>query len=132
MDETNAALGSRIRTLRIQRQLSQAALAEAIGVSYQQIQKYERGVDRVTVATLITIAGRLGCSIAELIGETGDGPCGERSGLLATRGAREFLDVCSKIRDAELRQKLQELLAHVVSPTAVCRDLGESPATFDD
>mgnify|MGYP002083220185 FL=1 len=39
--------------------MSQIMLAEIIGVTFQQVQKYERGVNRVAASTLIDIAGAL-------------------------------------------------------------------------
>jgi transcriptional regulator with XRE-family HTH domain len=49
--------------------VSQGELATAIGVSFQQVQKYERGVNRVSASTLVRIAKRLGVTAAALIGE---------------------------------------------------------------
>ena len=37
-------VGRRVRTARLAQQISQEKLAEAVGVSFQQIQKYEKGV----------------------------------------------------------------------------------------
>ena len=58
--EFEAALGARIRALRVAARVSQSALGEAIGISFQQVQKYELGKDRVTASTLQAIAIVLG------------------------------------------------------------------------
>jgi transcriptional regulator with XRE-family HTH domain len=58
--EFEAALGARIRALRAAARMSQGALGEAIGISFQQVQKYESGKDRVTASTLQAIAVVLG------------------------------------------------------------------------
>jgi transcriptional regulator with XRE-family HTH domain len=50
-------IGARIRTRRMQLGLSQADLGEALDVSFQQVQKYEKGMNRVSTATLLAIAG---------------------------------------------------------------------------
>ncbi|MET4342000.1 helix-turn-helix transcriptional regulator [Bradyrhizobium sp. RT9a] len=50
-------IGARIRTRRMQLGLSQTDLGDALGVSFQQVQKYEKGHNRVSTATLLTIAG---------------------------------------------------------------------------
>jgi transcriptional regulator with XRE-family HTH domain len=47
-DPVDVAVGARIRLLRKMRGLSQQSLAEAAGVTFQQIQKYERGSNRVS------------------------------------------------------------------------------------
>lgn len=52
-------IGARIRARRLEISMSQIMLAEIIGVTFQQVQKYERGVNRVAASTLIDIAGAL-------------------------------------------------------------------------
>ena len=49
-------IGTQIRIRRSAKGMSQEALAESIGVTFQQIQKYEKGVNRVAAATLLRIA----------------------------------------------------------------------------
>ena len=58
--EFEIALGARIRAARLAAHTSQGALGEAVGVSFQQVQKYELGQDRVAVSTLHAIAVALG------------------------------------------------------------------------
>lgn len=58
-------LGSKIRKLREEWGMSQSALAEKIGVSFQQVQKYEKGSTRVSVERLEMIAQALGIKIQE-------------------------------------------------------------------
>lgn len=52
----DAQIGGRLRAMRIDRKMSQQELGEALGVSFQQIQKYEKGVNRVSAARLNQIA----------------------------------------------------------------------------
>src|SRR5260221_8913824 len=56
-DPIDIAVGARIRLLRKVRGMSQQALAEAAGVTFQQIHKYERGANRVSTSILSRIAG---------------------------------------------------------------------------
>ena len=49
-------LGSRIRLLRTGRGLSQTELGTALGITFQQVQKYERGMNRVSAARLFDLA----------------------------------------------------------------------------
>ena len=58
-DPINAHLGARIRLRRRLLGLSQTHLADAIGLTYQQVQKYERGINRMAAATLYRIAEAL-------------------------------------------------------------------------
>ncbi|AMM41854.1 transcriptional regulator [Candidatus Desulfofervidus auxilii] len=53
---SNAEIGARIRLFRKQKNLTQMQLAERVGVSFQQIQKYEKGRDRIHVERLQQIA----------------------------------------------------------------------------
>ena len=54
-----AALGARIRAARVAAGMSQTALGVAVGVTFQQVQKYEQGRDRVAASTLQVIAQAL-------------------------------------------------------------------------
>lgn len=56
-------LGERLRQLRIQRGLSQENLGKMVGLSFQQIQKYEKGVNGLSVGMLQLCATSLGVTI---------------------------------------------------------------------
>ena len=64
IDPFDVKLGAKVRDLRTARGLTQAGLADKSGVTFQQIQKYERGVNRIAVARLQQIADALGVSPA--------------------------------------------------------------------
>src|SRR4029077_20168554 len=49
-------IGRKIRALRLERGLSQSGLAEGIGLTFQQVQKYEKGANRVSAGRLQRIA----------------------------------------------------------------------------
>lgn len=67
-DPVDVAVGARIRLARKMRGRSQQALAEAIGVTFQQVQKYESGTNRVSASMLVRIAADLDVAVAELFG----------------------------------------------------------------
>ena len=52
-------IGRKIRALRLERGLSQSGLAEGIGLTFQQVQKYEKGANRVSAGRLHRIANLL-------------------------------------------------------------------------
>src|SRR3954471_24187321 len=56
-------VGSRVRARRKLLRLSQVGLAEQIGVTFQQIQKYEKGINRIGASRLQTIAKTLGVPV---------------------------------------------------------------------
>lgn len=68
----DVALGLRIRLRRKALGLSQTALADAVGITFQQVQKYERGYNRVSFSRLVDIAHALECRVVDLIGDIDD------------------------------------------------------------
>ena len=68
-DDFNARLGAAVRARREARGLTQAELGKALGVTFQQVQKYERGTNRIAAATLAKIADALDTPASDLMGE---------------------------------------------------------------
>ena len=66
---TDDVVGGRIRETRLALGMKQLALAEKIGVSYQQLQKYEKGQSRLTIGQLWTVATALGVPVSDLIAD---------------------------------------------------------------
>lgn len=62
----DAAVGERIRQLRKERRFTQTELAEAVGLTFQQIQKYEKARNRISASKLVQIADILDVEISEL------------------------------------------------------------------
>ena len=61
------AIGGRLKMYRQRANISQTALGKHLGVSFQQVQKYENGTNRVSAATLIKISRFLNIAISELM-----------------------------------------------------------------
>ena len=96
-DPVDVSVGARIRLARKMRGWSQQSLAEAVGVSFQQVQKYERGTNRVSASMLVRIAAALGVSVAELFGpaEAASRVSDDLAALLGQPGALKVLqDYC--------------------------------------
>jgi transcriptional regulator with XRE-family HTH domain len=70
-DPEDVRVGSRIKLLRQEAQMSQRAFAEQLGVTLHQVHKYEKGINRVGAGRLTKIARTLGVSVMELLGEEG-------------------------------------------------------------
>lgn len=49
-------IGEKLRLMRIEQNITQRQLAEKIGVTYQQLQKYERGLNNITASKLFLIS----------------------------------------------------------------------------
>jgi transcriptional regulator with XRE-family HTH domain len=54
--KTDVYIGSQIRTARLERGLSQTELGVVIGISFQQVQKYEKGSNRISAGALFELA----------------------------------------------------------------------------
>lgn len=67
-DQSDVDLGKSIRARRIEQKISQADLGETVGVSFQQIQKYEKGHNRVGASRLRQIAVALDTTVETLMG----------------------------------------------------------------
>jgi transcriptional regulator with XRE-family HTH domain len=52
----DAHVGAELRRLRLARDMAQVELGRRLGVSFMQVQKYERGTDRISAARLFEIA----------------------------------------------------------------------------
>lgn len=70
--DADRSIGARIRERRIALGMRQMQLAELIGVTYQQVHKYEKGVNRVAGARLNAIAKALGLEVSYFFPDTED------------------------------------------------------------
>lgn len=60
-------LGRDLREIRVKKGMSQAALAEVIGVTFQQVQKYEKGENRIPVVQLVRACVALKYPLQKLV-----------------------------------------------------------------
>lgn len=69
-DETDRYIGTRLKAVRIKRGMSQTNLAGAVGLSFQQLQKYESGKNSISPRYLIQFAEILDTPIAYFFSES--------------------------------------------------------------
>jgi transcriptional regulator with XRE-family HTH domain len=103
------ALGARIRIRRKTLGLSQDDLASQIGLTFQQIQKYERGANRVSFSRLVDIARTLKCRVQDLIGDLDvEGEVSDQVAIEAVQlketGAVELIKAYSAIHSSGRRR----------------------------
>ena len=79
-DPIDKYVGSRVRARRIGLRLSQTKLGDAIGVTFQQIQKYENGTNRIGASNLYKIASTLDVNVGYLYEGIEDGPSASITG----------------------------------------------------
>lgn len=108
--EPDIELGKRIRLRRVERKISQADLGEQLGVSFQQVQKYEKGVNRVGAARLQQIATALGVPVTFFY--DGDTKNREVESLLFLDSAfsLRLLRAYSRIKDQAVQRQLVALM----------------------
>ena len=111
-DPLDAMVGARIRVFRIHRKISQTDLAEQIGVTFQQVQKYEKGTNRIGASRLSRIAAVLGIAVGELFESPGEkaGDSALLFRLLAEPGALRVLKAYTRTSDPRVRHAIAELI----------------------
>ena len=122
--EVDVHVGKRLRMRRTLLGLSQGELARSVGLTFQQIQKYERGVNRIGASRLAEFAVALdvppGWFFEELPGLPAKLKRGSRADLSAARelGGRETLEVVrlfNKVKDRRVRERVMALLRAVAA-----------------
>lgn len=115
----DAMVGARISVLRVNRGMSQATLAERIGVTFQQMQKYERGANRLGARRLLQVASVLGISVGELFESSQAESPGLNSSvrLLAEPGASRVLKAYAQTTSPRVRLCIAKLVESVAGRT---------------
>ena len=110
-------VGKRIRAQRRLLGMSQSALAEKLDLTFQQVQKYEKGVNRVGASRLQRVADSLGVPISHFFDNAAfdnpvptDAPRNDLVGFLSSEEGVELNRAFTKIKDARTRQKIVGLL----------------------
>ena len=113
-------LGKRIRLRRVEQKISQAELGDKLGVSFQQVQKYEKGVNRVSAAMMVSLAEILDVDMDYFYDEI---PKVRRGGeietpalteLALTLHGRRLIDAFLNLKNDMLRGAVADL-AHVLA-----------------
>ena len=109
----DVALGGRIRLRRRELEMSQDQLARKIGITFQQVQKYEHGTNRVSFSRLAEIAEALKCSVSDILGDldqTKAAPKFSRHvAQLNAPGVAELLDAYASIKSTKHRRAILDL-----------------------
>ena len=108
-------VGLRIRMRRKEMGVSQERLAESLGITFQQVQKYERGANRVSASKLWEIAGTLRTPVSYfydgLDGQSGGGAQQTSAqAFLSSSEGLELLAAFPRITEPAIRRKLVELV----------------------
>lgn len=117
-DPIDVEVGRRIRIQRTVRGISQSTLGRALGITFQQVQKYEKGTNRVGAGRLTRIAKELDVSVGTLLGADGESPKELSSGsntleYLAMPGALRLLQAYAQIADKGTKTALIDLAERI-------------------
>lgn len=120
-------VGSRIRLRRTMLSMSQEKLGEALGITFQQIQKYEKGTNRVGASRLQNISSVLNVPVAFFFEDAPGDPQTSDSGMAEANSPNYVVDFLSsseglqlnrafiKIEDPKVRRKIIELTKALAS-----------------
>jgi transcriptional regulator with XRE-family HTH domain len=104
--------------LRLNRGMSQTALANQLGLTFQQVQKYERGTNRISASKLVEIAKALDVDVAGLFQDAIDPNAVSANGGFEdsppTQVDVSIVRLLSQIRDSGLKRRVLALLTAVV------------------
>ena len=111
-------LGQRVRTRRLEIGMSQERLAELLGVTFQQVQKYEKGINRIAASRLFDISAALDMPVSRffegLTGRNGAGPAETSKDYiddaLATPEGAQLIGLFASIKSVKVRRRVIELV----------------------
>ena len=110
-------IGRLIRSQRTVKNLSQTELADKVNVTFQQIQKYEKGTNRVSASRLTVIAETLGVNIDFFYKARGPGNGGDSDAiqLLSIPHAVRLLRAFARIKSIKSRTAITNLAEHIAN-----------------
>jgi transcriptional regulator with XRE-family HTH domain len=125
-DPIDIAVGLRLRTLRKSKGMSQEQLGKALGITFQQIQKYERGTNRISASMLVKSARTLEVSASSLLPDEND-PAPKSPVILSMmsqlRGVDELVECYSRIKSNRYRRALLQLARSLaINPAEAVQD----------
>ena len=116
-------VGARVRMRRRLAGISQEKLADALGLTFQQVQKYERGANRVSASKLFEIAIALKTPVAFFFEGLPDPSASEAGAPAVEAGLHDFLMTAEglelaglfpRLRRGHLRRRILDLLRAIV------------------
>jgi transcriptional regulator with XRE-family HTH domain len=110
--ELEAQIGERIRSRRIRVGMSQEKLGTPLGVTFQQIQKYERGANRISAGRLLKVAEVLECDVTDFfegLQRSRTRAAAEFSKFLSTKEGVALVEAMLRIRNPQMRRTVIDI-----------------------
>ena len=102
-------VGANLRALRQQRGYSQTQLAEVLGLTFQQVQKYEKGANRISASRLFEIAQFFNIGVASFFEGCGDQK--ETSSILSySQAALDVAAALDKVDQPKIKKQIKQLV----------------------
>jgi transcriptional regulator with XRE-family HTH domain len=116
-DRVDIEVGRRVRTFRLLKGLSQEKLGDQLGLTFQQVRRYEKGTNRIGAGRLQCIANILGIPVSNFFTSHGQGAVAstELFRLLDTAAALRLVRAYSRIREPKLQQAITRLVDRIAS-----------------
>ncbi|HYH38765.1 MAG TPA: helix-turn-helix transcriptional regulator [Azospirillum sp.] len=136
LNEVDVFVGQRLRELRMLAGLSQSDVASALGLTFQQLQKYERGFNRVSASRLFKLAQYFRVPVSVFFegleeqrshAEAAGGEA-ESEGTLRSREALMLARYFQNIRDPQVRAAIRELAERCATASETETHPDEMPA----
>lgn len=113
-------VGQRLKAARLAKGVSQEKLGEAVGVTFQQIQKYENGKNRIGTGRLHAMAELLDVPVSYFFegarSKRGNGSEMEAiNEVLSTKEGMRIAVSLSRIRNVNLRRRIADLLEEIIA-----------------
>ena len=118
-------IGSRVRMRRVSIGMSQEKLGDMLGLTFQQVQKYEKGTNRISVGRLVDIAKILGVDIHFFFngiksGKAEEGFAEEEappyvSDVMSTPEGLQLIRTFTGIKNAKVRRSIVQLVSALAS-----------------
>jgi transcriptional regulator with XRE-family HTH domain len=128
IEPVDRSVGRRVRIMRVSRGMSQTALASQLGLTFQQLQKYERGINRISASKLHDIARILGVEVASFFE---DAAYPERLANIVDSDMPRRVDLLianklSQLPEGALKRQLTALIFTLAKKTPPVEDPDES------
>ncbi|MBB3447190.1 MULTISPECIES: helix-turn-helix transcriptional regulator [unclassified Rhizobium] len=124
-------VGKTIRIQRLLRKVSQTELGDRVGVTFQQIQKYEKGSNRVSASMLVEIAGALSVDVRTFFDDltapaanANDNPAPSEEFVISREGVQLNAAFFS-IKNEQLRKKILKLVQAIATTEQTDFDAAE-------